>query len=246
VHDRIRAAIPGKEPLGQRQRKGRPIEDETGTGQPHVRWSSDGSPDRSGENSDDGSDDDRRPSRRSTRSARTRSHDELRRRSRGRDWEPDFPPPRARSARGPPPAYEYGTGYGPPARTGTWAGPVYARGLPAPAPYYSAGPGDRDAVARVRSRSMTAVEGGRRRRRRSSSRAFDDAPRSKKEVIQDSIKPLAAGSAGMVAGAFIGHVAGKGDMSAMIAGAVLGAIGGTEAEEYWEKKKNKERRKDRY
>lgn len=245
VHDRIRDAIPGKEPLGPLRRRGRPIEDETGTGQPHVKWGSDSSPNKSAENSDDGSADDdddrrssRRSSRRSTRSARTRSHDEPRRRRfRARDWEADSPPPRPRGTRGPPPGYG-----GAPARNQTWAVPapygrstalVYARGVPPPAPY--------DPAARYRSRSMTAPEW----RPRRGSRAADDEARSKTDRIKDSIKPIAAGGAGLIAGAFIGHAAGKGDISATIAGAVLGAIGGSEAEEYWERRKEKERRKDR-
>ena len=236
VHDRIRDALPGKEPLGPLRRRGRPIVDETGTGQPHVKWGSDSSPNKSDENSDDGSDadDDRRTSRRSTRSARTRSHDEPRhRRFRARDWEADSPPRRSRSARGPPPAYGYGAAAAPYGRSTAL---VYARAPAAPAPAYAAG--------RIRSRSMTAADGGRRR----GSRASDDEARSAKAKIRDTIKPIAAGGAGLIAGAFIGHAAGKGDISATIAGAVLGAIGGSEAEEYWEKRREKERRRgsDRY
>lgn len=51
----------------------------------------------------------------------------------------------------------------------------------------------------------------------------------------------------MVAGAFIGHAAGKGDLAATLIGAAIGAIGGTEAEEYWEKRKEKvAKKKEKY
>lgn len=82
---------------------------------------------------------------------------------------------------------------------------------------------------------------------RRGSRSSDLTGKTKKEKIKDTIKPLAVGGAGLVAGAFIGHAAGKGDLAATLIGAAIGAIGGTEAEEYWEKRKEKvAKKKEKY
>lgn len=252
VHDRIRDAIPGKEPLGRKKsRKGKPVEDETGTGQPHVKWTSDRSSNRSPEPSDDeGSADDRRTTAKSMRSSRARSFDEPGpRRERVRDWDADSPSPtRARTwGQRPPNGDPYSRG---PYRNSYQPVPYAAAsatnlpyGRPPPPPYqpaYAVPHAPPRDPPRYRSRSISPF--GRRR-----SRSSDPEGKGKKEKIKETIKPLAAGGAGMIAGAFIGHAAGRGDWAATIAGAVIGAIGGNEAEEYWEKRQGKkEKRKEKY
>jgi hypothetical protein len=202
----------------RRNRKGQPVEDETGTGQPHVKWNSDRSSNKSREPSgDEQSDDDRRTTARSVKNSRRRSFDDPRpRRERVIDWEADNPP-----SRGIRPASTWSP-------SGAVARIPYRNSYqPAYLVPYNAAPPD---FQRYRSRSMTPP--GRK------------GHKSKKEKIKETVKPIAAGGAGLVAGAFIGHAAGKGDLAATAIGAALGAIGGFEAEEYLERKgEKKEKRK---
>lgn len=252
-NDRIRDALPGKARLGNRKdREGKPIVDETGTGPSHVRWGSEKSSksNKSREPSDDDeSNDDRRTSGNRMRSSRARSFAEpAPRRERVRDWEADSPPPPRRRSTAPRPVsgdygrlpYRNSFHHLPYAAASTNNLP-YGRTPPPPyQPIYPVPYGAPRALPRYRSRSLTPP--GRRRRRLSEANI-----KNKKEKIKETIKPIAAGGAGMVAGAFIGNAAGKGDMTATLVGAVIGAIGGSEAEEYWEKRKEKkEKKKERY
>jgi len=71
-----------------------------------------------------------------------------------------------------------------------------------------------------------------------------DPGKNKKAKIKETIKPLAAGAAGFIAGGFIGHTAGKEDMMSTVAGVVFGTIGVSEVEREWERRR-KRRGKDK-
>jgi uncharacterized protein YcfJ len=87
-----------------------------------------------------------------------------------------------------------------------------------------------------RSRSLTPPA---QRRRHS------DPSRYKREKTKENIKPFVAGAAGLIAGGFLGHAAGKGNMIATVAGAVIGAVSGNEVEKEWERHRERKERDKR-
>lgn len=237
IHNRTRDMFAGKEPWDHRRNKNRaPIEDETSTGQPHFRLGSERPSKRSPKPSDDDqSNDGRCTSAKSVRSSRTRSFDETRpRRERVRDVDSPFPL-RRRSTR---------------ALSGDYTRIPYRNSFQ-PLPYGCFPPPPhhpRNTISSSRPRgssryrSRTITPRGRR-----GTRSSDSDFKSKREKIKNTIKPFAAGGAGAIAGALIGHAAGEGNIATTLVGAAIGAIGGDEAEEYWEKRKEKkEKRKEKY
>lgn len=210
-----------------------PIEDETGHANWSSRISSNGSSDGSSDLSDkEESEDDRRTTGRSMRRSRTQAFDEQKpRRLRVRDWDADSPPQARSSIRW------RSNSYGRPRRRSLHALQYEPAAFPMNSPYARTPPPDRRIY---RSRSLTPP----------TRRGYHSSPsRQKRETFKEAIKPLAAGAAGLIAGGFLGHAAGKGDMMATVAGAVFGAVGGSEFEKEWQrhkerKKKNKGKMRD--
>jgi len=141
-----------------------------------------------------------------------------------RDWEADYPPQARNGIRW------HGNPYARPRRRSLQGLQYRPAAITMNAPYTRTQPPRR---TMYRSRSLTPPA---RRRSRSDTSGY------KREKIKETIKPLAAGAAGLVAGGFLGHAAGNGNMMATIAGAVIGAVGGSELEQEWER--HKERKKE--
>lgn len=174
-------------------------------------------------------------SAKSVRSSRTRNFDEPRlKRKSVRYWVADSPfPLRRRST---------------PSLSGDYGRPLHRNSLQPlpygrspPPPYYPGNGIPRSGLrdpSRYRSRTVTPLD---RRETRSSGPSF----KSKKEKIKDAIEPFAAGGAGAIAGAYIGHAVGKGDMATTIVGAAIGAIGEMRRKSIWRRGKKGRKREKR-